>query len=1510
MAALLTHLRAEARRRWPAWVAIVALVGVVGGLVLGALAGARRTDTAFARMVDQTEAADVMVNPDQGTQSALTLDAVRAMPGVRRAGELTGGGAVVLDEQGQPDQRPLVLGPQDDSVMVDYDRPRVVEGHLYDPHDPTQVMVSDDLARKYHLHPGDQIDIGTVSVADMTGGGQPQGDQPPPMSVHHLTVAGVTVDPASVVGDELFSYGTVLLTHAFVEQTDIMWFYFGIDVDLVDHAAGLPAFRRGVAALAPDEAFEFQTLASTADTVRRGSRPHEVALLAFAAVVGLAGLVVCAQTLSRQLQPLEDDADVLHALGVRRSSIRRAALARTALLATGGLVLAAVLAVAMSPAFPVGPARRAEIDPGIRIDLVVLLPGLAAMLVLLLGWTSVALRRFGSTSSERVRSPGRLVALARSTNSVGAGLGIRASVTPSGGRSGPTALAGATCAIAAVVAAMVFGASLGRFVSSPAEYGWDWDAMVALPQDRTIATEMVDAVRAEPSFQSSSVLTVDEVDLDGDRVPAVGMTTGAGGPGVTIVAGRRPAAADEIALGKRTMRLLGVGIGGTVAAGAGATPLTVVGQAVFPGLGTYQGADRTELGKGALLDATTLSSVGQGFGFAWVAIDARDQASLDAGMAAIRREFGDKVDEPVDIVDEPQRPSDVLSLQQVRTTPVAIAAVLGLLAAVAFAFVLVTGVRARRRELALLKTFGFRRRDVAGTVVWQSAVTAAIAMVFGVPIGMVVGRGAWSALTAAVGFGAPPVLPLAIGLVPVAVLILASVLAVVPGRLAARTPPGRRPAGRVMTIAAPAVAPAAAPERAVRTTLALVPLLLLPIGLTGAALAVLAGGDGLDAAAIIRSALVVGYAVAGRSLWRAQSIRPLGAVLLAGLTVASLEFMGSAVASRHPDADVAVAIASLAAPLVVAMAFHALVALPDGRVTASSQRAAVGTAYAAAVAVGILRWADRPERPLWPVLVLGIVLASVGLGLSHRAYLASRGAPRQRMQWLGLAMALVVETSVVIGALHLLVGWPDDPGPPVGASLLLIAAALTASSSPRLVGRVDRLLRHAVSVAGLSAVVVAVYLFVVVGLGRVSTDNERSVLILSMVAAAVSAVLYLPARDRLTMAADRLVYGEPQDPTQALDTFGSRMTRALPMEELLLQLVELSKKHFALRSAEVWTGAGGRLVRAASVPDTGSAQMVLGPSELPVITRAGVCGSGWAAVWLPQLLESRGDGPLRIAPMTHSGQLFGLLVLERPTGDDDFSEEDDRVLTELARQVGLALQNSELDNAVESDARGGAAQERRPPGVSCPDRRQRGRGTAQDRTQPARRRPAASGGAGGEAAADPAHRRRRSDSGDGDDRGGPSRRARHGRRGAGPGPRHLPAVAHGPWAPRGAAGGRGPFGASRQRRGGGHRSVRPGHRGRRLLLLPGGDAERRQARRRGRHHHHPRGCRARRAALRGGRHRRRLRPVRRGARPRIREHGRPARCHRWLGPGLVGAGRGHARSTARSPSPPVKSSRN
>ena len=118
------------------------------------------------------------------------------------------------------------------------------------------------------------------------------------------------------------------------------------------------------------------------------------------------------------------------------------------------------------------------------------------------------------------------------------------------------------------------------------------------------------------------------------------------------------------------------------------------------------------------------------------------------------------------------------------------------------------------------------------------------------------------------------------------------------------------------------------------------------------------------------------------------------------------------------------------------------------------------------------------------------------------------------------------------------------------------------------------------SLAGLSAVVTTIYLCVVIGLGRGPTDADRRVLALSRSwplrwrHSSTS-----PPATRSNVFANRLVYGDEHDP--ALDTFGSAGLHmcVLPMDELLLQLVELCKKHLKLRASEVWTGMDGQLTR-------------------------------------------------------------------------------------------------------------------------------------------------------------------------------------------------------------------------------------------------------------------------------------------------------------------------------------------
>jgi len=306
------------------------------------------------------------------------------------------------------------------------------------------------------------------------------------------------------------------------------------------------------------------------------------------------------------------------------------------------------------------------------------------------------------------------------------------------------------------------------------------------------------------------------------------------------------------------------------------------------------------------------------------------------------------------------------------------------------------------------------------------------------------------------------------------------------------------------------------------------------------------------------------------------------------------------------------------------------------------------------------------------------------LPAAHKRYLATSGADRHRLQWLGCGAAVAAELALLCWALHLFVGWPQAVGAAAAGSTGALPLTLLVTTRPRLLPQVDRVLVHIVSVAGFSVVVVGVYIVTVIGLGRAPNHADRTALGLSMLAAAVTALCYLPLRGRLNEMVNGLVYGARNPPEDVLRTFGSRLTRAIPMDELLLQLAESLRKTMNLTSAEIYTGSGEFYERAASVPDRGSAILTIGDRERKVLTGAGVSGTAWVTVWLPALLAEWPGAQIRVAPVSHSGELLGLIVVDRPTEGDAFTAEDERVLTELARQAGLALHNVQLDSALQA----------------------------------------------------------------------------------------------------------------------------------------------------------------------------------------------------------------------------------
>ncbi len=360
-----------------------------------------------------------------------------------------------------------------------------------------------------------------------------------------------------------------------------------------------------------------------------------------------------------------------------------------------------------------------------------------------------------------------------------------------------------------------------------------------------------------------------------------------------------------------------------------------------------------------------------------------------------------------------------------------------------------------------------------------------------------------------------------------------------------------------------------------------------------------------------------------------------------------------------------------------------VLSLPDGRLPSPNARRLVGIAALASVAVGLALMVERDHVVAWPIAVLWF-LPVAALPAARRRYLRSDASDRRRLQWFGWAIALGVEIALVVLALDLLVDWPRHVPSVLLATSALAPLSLLAAANRRMSARVDQLLTHTVSLAGLTVLVLGSYATALAAFGRAPDNGERALLLLSMAAAAGASVAYQPVRRWLGERANRVVYGERVSPDEALRTWGSRLTRSIPLDELLLQLTEALRKSMSLRSARVWTGSSGRYEVSAGVPHRALAPLAIADKELNVVSRAGVSGGTWVSVWLPGLVPDDDACMIRVAPIAHGGELLGLIVCERPSGGPQFNDDEDRLLGELARQVGLALHNVQLDAALQA----------------------------------------------------------------------------------------------------------------------------------------------------------------------------------------------------------------------------------
>jgi len=149
------------------------------------------------------------------------------------------------------------------------------------------------------------------------------------------------------------------------------------------------------------------------------------------------------------------------------------------------------------------------------------------------------------------------------------------------------------------------------------------------------------------------------------------------------------------------------------------------------------------------------------------------------------------------------------------------------------------------------------------------------------------------------------------------------------------------------------------------------------------------------------------------------------------------------------------------------------------------------------------------------------------------------------------------------------------------------------------------------------------------------------------------------------------------------------MSRSIPLDELVLQAAEGLRSSMRLRSAELWLfsdgSSEGSLTPWIGDPGIGGRKPIqLGGMEPATVVHAGLSGHGWLQVWMPQMLEERERSYVRLAPMANAGELLGVIVVDRPVEDQPFSPQEELVVMELARQLGVVLHNAKLDSALQA----------------------------------------------------------------------------------------------------------------------------------------------------------------------------------------------------------------------------------
>lgn len=285
----------------------------------------------------------------------------------------------------------------------------------------------------------------------------------------------------------------------------------------------------------------------------------------------------------------------------------------------------------------------------------------------------------------------------------------------------------------------------------------------------------------------------------------------------------------------------------------------------------------------------------------------------------------------------------------------------------------------------------------------------------------------------------------------------------------------------------------------------------------------------------------------------------------------------------------------------------------DSSVTQLSNPLTDGTA-AARIATGA-----QAVVPL--VILLGVV---AGLGVVRRAWKA-RGIERYQLRWraFGVILSLVLFPFAVTGIL-----------PPVTDALggLFFVITLVIPIVRYQLWAIDTVIRRSAAYALVTIAVAG--LFAATAAAGAAAAGQRVGFI---VAAAVAAVTFAPARSYSQRLVDHFFYGQRNEPYRALSDLGRRLAGTAAPGEVLPAVVTAVAESLRLPYVAIERPADGSVLAA----------------------------YGQAA--------AAGEAPVERWPLSYQGQPVGVLVAGPRRGEQSFDPRDRAVLSDIAQQAGAAV---------------------------------------------------------------------------------------------------------------------------------------------------------------------------------------------------------------------------------------------